>query len=420
MTRSRGPRDGAGPRAPRGSGRSILPPGMPIAAILSIVGLLLIGAVTFSLASGEIPLIAGSNGDPGSSEDPGVAKTPTPSNVVVVPTTPPEAEVDPVPGTLVYAKAGNIWLQSQGTATQLTKGGRDSMPAFSPDGSLVYFVRTREAEGQWSVDGSSRAYELDVPSLMSISVTGGSATRVINGIVDPAGSLRWNGFIRTPAVSPDGRTIAIATDLPDPTRSDVVIKLFDTRRERLTDPGFSQQPPLGHQDPAWRPDGERLLFVRNDRDGAKGTPRIYAYDLDSDRVRALTGPGYIHPSYSPDGRYIAATKTSALGTDIVILHAGNGSEVLRVTNDDSSWAPVWSPAGNQIAFLHVSGQIVDLRVVQLEGGGPAWTLKDPVNLTSNAGLDGVSRPGWFVPEDQLPASPAPVGPSAAPSASPAG
>jgi Tol biopolymer transport system component len=400
----------------------VLPSRVPLAALLSIAGLLIIGFVTLSLFSGEVPGLTGGGGEPGSTEDPAVQRTPTPSGVVVVPTRPPEVEADPIPGTLVYVKDGNIWLQVDTAATQLTTAGTDSMPAFSPDGKSVYFIRTRKADGRWPVNGAVRNYRLEVPALMSVPVTGGKATKVLDGLVDPPGSLKWQGFIRTPAVSPNGRWIALTTDMPDPTRSDVTLKLFDTRRKKLTDPKISQLPPLGHQDPAWRPDGERIAFVRNARDGAKGIPRIVTYEPDTKKVRVITGPGYLHPSYSPDGRFLAVTETSAFGTDVVIINANNGSEVLRLTDDGSSWAPVWSPAGDQIAYLHVSGQIVDLRLAQLEGRGPNWTAKEPIDLTSNAGLDGISRPGWFIPEDQLPdPTPAPTAaPSVEPSPSPAG
>ncbi len=44
----------------------------------------------------------------------------------------------------------------------------------------------------------------------------------------------------------------------------------------------------------------------------------------------------------------------------MILDAANGRELLRLTDDGASWAPVWSPAGDAIAFLHIEGQIVDL------------------------------------------------------------
>jgi Tol biopolymer transport system component len=120
----------------------------------------------------------------------------------------------------------------------------------------------------------------------------------------------------------------------------------------------------------------------------------------------------MQPSYSPDGRYIAATRTTALGTDVVILNAGNGNELLRLTDDDASWAPTWSPAGDAIAFLHIVGQTVDLRLAKLEGTGPTWTVGETVDLTEVSGLDAASRPDWFIPAALLPAAPPPA--SAAP------
>ena len=54
----------------------------------------------------------------------------------------------------------------------------------------------------------------------------------------------------------------------------------------------------------------------------------------------------------------------------MILDASRGRELLRVTNDGASWAPVWSPKGDAIAFLHIEGQIVDLRMAVLGGNAP--------------------------------------------------
>ena len=399
-------------REPRGPSAS----GFPVAAALSVVGLVLIALVTLSLTSGNLPFLTGGNGGPGpdGSGGPGtVTRTPTPPNIVVVPTAKPGLEVV---GTLLYAKDGNIWVQADGKATQRTTGGKDSMASFSPDGTSVYFVRTRQVIGLWPVSGVNKPYRMQVPSLWRVPTAGGEPTKLLDALVDPAGSLKWMGFIREPVLSPDGRTIAMASDLPDPTRSDVVIKSYDLKTKKITDLGLSQVAPLGHQDPAWRPDGLRLAYVRNDRDGAKGIPRIYSYNVETKKSVPITGPGYLHPSWSPDGRYLAVTRTTAFGTDVAILNARTGAELIRLTDDGESWAPAWSPKGDQIAYLHISGQVVDLRMVQLEGTAPVWTVKETIDLTTSAGLDGVSRPDWFVPADQLPAPTS--APTAVPTASP--
>jgi Tol biopolymer transport system component len=117
----------------------------------------------------------------------------------------------------------------------------------------------------------------------------------------------------------------------------------------------------------------------------------------------------VSPAYSPDGTWIAATNTDAFGTDIAILDQA-GKEVLRVTNDSHSFSPVWSPAGDAIAFLHLDGTIVDLRMAKLDRASGRWVVTDTVDLTKVSALDGESRPSWFIPTAELPA------PSTAPSA----
>jgi dipeptidyl aminopeptidase/acylaminoacyl peptidase len=131
------------------------------------------------------------------------------------------------------------------------------------------------------------------------------------------------------------------------------------------------------------------------------------YVVATGKAAPLTGPGYLAPAWSPDGRYVAATSSDNFGTDVVILDL-KGSEILRVTDDAHSFSPVWSPTGDSIAFLHLAGQIVDLDLARLDGSSGNWTVKETVPLTQVSGLDGASRPGWFVPASDLPAqTPAP-------------
>jgi Tol biopolymer transport system component len=127
--------------------------------------------------------------------------------------------------------------------------------------------------------------------------------------------------------------------------------------------------------------------------------------------------GYVEPLYSPDGRYLVATKTSTLGTEIVVLDARNANELLRVTSDGRSWGGAWSPDGTQIAFLHLVGATTDLQVATLARGANGDLSVSKVEpLTEFSGLDPASRPAWWGPRP----TPAPTPTSSAgPSASPA-
>jgi len=254
---------------------------------------------------------------------------------------------------------------------------------------------------------------------MRVRADGGAdPERLATGFVKD-GRLEWGSWMRQPVLSPDGKTIALVTDAPNPGEDDVVLKFFNVETKKLRSAGVRSAGVLGHQDPEWRSDGKLLLFTQNGRDGARGAPVILRYDTRTKKAGTLSAPGYMQPSYSPDGRYVAATRTTALGTDVVILDARNGRQLLRLTDDGASFAPSWSPAGNGIAFLHIVGQTVDLRLAVLDGTAPAWTVKETVNLTEVSGLDASSRPDWFIPADLLPATPAPtVAPTAAGSAAP--
>jgi len=377
--------------------------------------LVVVAVVSFALLGGSLPSVAGPGGGDGGPGGP--VRTPTPSNVVVVPDDPRTK----IPGTLLYVKEGNLWKQSGTKATQVTAGGKVSMSTWSPDGQWIYYVKTANKDGRWPSSGVIRTYNLTIPSLVRTRADGtGDPEVLLTGTISRSGNLLWSYFIRQPSISPDGTQAAIITDGPDPTKSDIKLKIVDLATGKITDPKLGEAFGLGHQDPAWSPDGTQILYTRNNREGARGTPAIYRYNLATGKASALTGPGYMAPAWSRDGRFVAATKTSTFGTDVVILDAKTGAEVLRVTRDESSFSPVWSPAEDAIAFLRVEHGVVDLYLVPLVGDPGSWTAGDPLALTISAGLAASSRPAWFIPEDQLPPLPTPTpAPTAAPTAAPA-
>jgi hypothetical protein len=108
---------------------------------------------------------------------------------------------------------------------------------------------------------------------------------------------------------------------------------------------------------------------------------------------------------------------------------------VALTNDGNSFAPVVSPNGDQIAYLHRDGVDIDIRLMTLDiaADGKITLLEDRA-VTDDGSIDGESPPEWFIPREQrtnlerestTDASPEPstaVGPtsSPAPSAPPEG
>lgn len=386
------------------------PIGTLIAPIASIVGLILIGVITFNLLNGDLPFGIGGSGNGNGNGGDGPTRTAAPSNVVVVP------DEATFLGSIAYSKGGNIWVQTDAGATQLTDDGGDSMPSWSADGQSIVYIHSHLESALWPVRGRNGRYDVDVPDLMIVKADGSAkAERLATGFFRK-GRLSWSSWMRQPVLSPDGKTIALVTDAPNPDDSNVVLQFFDVATKKLRRAGVNEIGVLGHQDPEWRYDGRLLLYTQNGRDGSRGAPVIMRYSVKDKRARPLSPTGYMQPSMSPDGRYVAATRTTTRGTDVVILDANNGQELLRVTNDDASWAPAWSPAGDAIAFLHIVGQTVDLHLARLEGSAPTWTVAQVLSLTEVSGLDAASRPDWYIPPALLPAvaTPAPAASSAAP------
>lgn len=409
MTRGARPGGGSRPSLPAGLLR-----GLPVGPALAGVLLLAIAFASFGLLGGNLPVSAAPADHARAGDVPN--RTPDP----IKPFQPAVSTVPHVRGAIAFAKAGNLWTVSgDDVLAQVTSGGTDASPAWSPDGSSLVFVRTLAGRGvvPCALIAASGCisqvanYHLDYPTIVQAPVAGGTAKTIASGLYSwSGGKYTYNYGLYQPALSPDGRTVAVVSDAPDPLHDEYLIQLLSVASGKLKHLALPDDYGLGLNDPAWSPDGTRLAYTWNHRSGTIGAPRIAILDVRSGQVRQLAGRGYAQPSWSPDGRYLAAVKSDAKGRNVVILDASNGAELLRLTGDGASFAPVWSPAGDQIAFLRADGLTIDLWLDTLSGSGHTFTVAEEQPLTSQSQLDGASKPSWFIPADQMPA------PSASPAA----
>jgi Tol biopolymer transport system component len=152
-------------------------------------------------------------------------------------------------------------------------------------------------------------------------------------------ALPTGRYPKSPAWSPDGRTIAFSAWDKD-TYSDVYAILADgSGRRRLT------RIRVDAVEPVWSPDGRRIAVDEY----YDGTYAIYVIDANGRGERRVT-PGYRFtgpPTWSRDGRRIAFTHLDT-GDVYVMNRDGSGLRVLARAKTARNIA--WSPDGHQIAF----------------------------------------------------------------------
>lgn len=154
--------------------------------------------------------------------------------------------------------------------------------------------------------------------------------------------------------------------------------------------------PLGPgYDPAWSPDGTRIVFSNTACD-------FYYYDDCSSgglsvvdpETRSLSviagGRGGIQPAWSPDGKVVAFSIISRLGGATLHVAGLDGSPAKYLVTPVRAEQPSWSPDGRQIAFMCASGMLPgpsrsDICVINSDGTG--FT-----RLTDDAANDG--QPAW--------------------------
>ncbi len=127
-----------------------------------------------------------------------------------------------------------------------------------------------------------------------------------------------------------------------------------------SDPSQVTNMTFGACQPAWSPDGARLVFVSpcSERQNQYPGANLYIINADGSGLIPLeTGAdGNFSPAWSPDGAHIAFTSLRDGSRQIYVLNLTN-NQVARLTGSsgdvrlpDWSMQPAWSPSGTQIVF----------------------------------------------------------------------
>ena len=142
---------------------------------------------------------------------------------------------------------------------------------------------------------------------------------------------------------------------------------------RSIEPGYGSQFAF-HIDPTpqWSPDGSSIVFGHHDG-------KIYVVDSDGSSLRSISEGSGIYdldfsPSISPDGSLIAYTTlrhaTGGVRDLEIVTSTLDGSERRRLTeNKTTDISPVWSPDGDQLAFVSASSWWQGERILVMSPDG---------------------------------------------------
>ncbi len=242
-------------------------------------------------------------------------------------------------GELIVAADRDLFTISpvNGSVQQLTSGtDMDALPAWSPDGRRVAFLRADLSYGSISAD----VYVIDADG---------------SGLTNLTQSPEYYDY--QPSWSPDGTRIVFSSDRPDPVAAIVGrTRLFALSEQNLfimdADGGNLTQVTSdpGHESsPAWSPDGRWIAFERLDSDGSGLWVTLVRPDGSGMHLLQNRVAGS-DPQWSPDGTTIAFAEQS--GRDVWVANA-NGSGLRNLTGASGSrnQSPTWSPDGEWIAFM---------------------------------------------------------------------
>jgi Tol biopolymer transport system component/DNA-binding winged helix-turn-helix (wHTH) protein len=190
----------------------------------------------------------------------------------------------------------------------------------------------------------------------------------------------WIGNEITPALSPQGDSVAYAWDDGKDAEFDIYVQEIGAATpRRVTDmPGTEVCP-------AWSPDGRRIAFVHY-AEGESGLFVVAAMGGTPRRLRKTSwrsnwAANYSHHiSWSPDGTLIAFSDQPSPGepTGIFVLSV-DGLDTTRLTSCPSQSAdayPCFSPDGRAIAFTRCNESAGDVYVVSSRGGEPRRVTYD--------------------------------------------
>jgi Tol biopolymer transport system component len=250
--------------------------------------------------------------------------------------------------------------------THPRKGVVDDEPVWSPDGRRIAFQHTRANK-----------------SVIYVANAAGGGEKQL------APCRGWCASQDSPAWSPDGSKIAMGVRPLSGHESVWIVSASGTGLSQLTqrDQPHSANTGMDDSEPAWSPDGTKILFVRQmAQPGPHGRIATFVIAADGRGERQLT-PWWLrsghHPTWSRDGARVVLTSNADKGaatlSNIYSIRA-DGTGLTQLTHARAGQeylSSSFSPDGKWITFGMTGGQDdkAALYVMRANGAGVRYVTK---------------------------------------------
>ena len=355
----------------------------------------------------------------------------------------------------IAGSEGKLWVQDldqrQPRAIDGTEGAED--PFWSPDSDFIGFAAGGELKkvsvqgglairlcelpdtlwmgGTWSPDGEVIVFSSGSPPVLyEVPGRGGTPNLLISpedsegSPGGPTGGIVWPHFLPSEA----GVRVLVFT-FGSQTEQSMMVQNLETGQRELLGPGavpfyspsghlVYQSAPLTHD--LWslpfsldtlKAAGEAFPISENSRGPTVAADQTLVY-LDSsgsgqqqlvwlDRRGEKTGEisqvqeAIGSPALSPDGRLVAVQATEGSNQDVWVYDIARGVRSRLSTSPASDWRPVWSPAGDEVAFSsdRAGAGNQDIFLRQADGSGEEKVLAEAPH---NQELSDWSRDGKYL------------------------
>jgi serine/threonine-protein kinase len=292
-------------------------------------------------------------------------------------------------GHVVYATAGGTLMAAPFDLRRLEVTG--------PSVTLV--------EGVAVDNDATSQFALSESGVLLYGTGAGSDSELVwvsrAGLVEPV-DPDWRGEFGSPALSPDGRRLAVA--IQGTASMDVWVKLLDRGPStRLTldggrndyptwtpdgtsvtftsdraGPSFdlwtkradgSGEPVLEVDDespvaePLWSPDGEWFIYRTSTNVRGAGDILGHRRGQDAQPVPLVaTGFTELAPSFSPDGRWLAYSSTETGASEIFVVPFPNTRDAKWLVSVRGGTEPLWSRDGRELFYRNGQREMVAVRV----------------------------------------------------------